>query len=56
MEFCANWQLWQVRVRAEPWQMASPVRQNGDVCPLLPEHLDFAAIKTHLSRGFRWNA
>jgi hypothetical protein len=42
--------------KAKPWQMASPARQSRDVCPLLPEHLDFATIKTHLSYGFQQNA
>jgi len=32
------------------------IRQSGDVWALLAGNVDFAFIKTHLSRGFRWNA
>jgi len=31
--------------KTEPWQMASPVRQSRDVCPLLAENVDFAFIR-----------
>jgi hypothetical protein len=30
--------------KTEPWQMASPVRQNRDVCPLLAGKGIFAFI------------
>jgi hypothetical protein len=30
--------------KTEPWQIASPVRQSRDVCPLLVENAVFAFI------------
>jgi hypothetical protein len=36
--------------------VAFVIRQSRDLCPLLPKHLDFAVIKTHLSYVFQQNA
>jgi hypothetical protein len=42
--------------KTNPWQTASAVCHDRNVCSLLAENVDFAVIKTHLSLGFRWNA
>jgi hypothetical protein len=42
--------------KTSPRQKALVIRQSGDVWALLAGNVDFAFIKTHLSRGFRWNA
>ncbi len=45
-----------VGCKASPWQTASAVCHDRNVCSLLAENVEFAVIKTHLSHGFLQNA